>query len=249
MYLNYGVIIMLKLKSKLTVSLLSTLLFVTNIYAISSVSIKNATPEEIRAFLLKNTANMSANYTVANNSENNLTFIGTSVHNTGLFGQYSVSQENTVDFNYMAQDDGTTLLTYNESATVYNPINGARFSQPIGTKQTELNALNQIKAYFDGIYKLGIDIIPKKQKGGFPLTDVDLEGPAYAAGLRDGDILLKVNGNKIAYDKNYNIFNFTTEPNYPTTLLLTIQTIDKQIKDIPVTTWFVEPKTFKFRKP
>ncbi|WP_277301823.1 PDZ domain-containing protein [Veillonella caviae] len=217
--------------------------------AMSSVSIKNATPTQVRDYIISGLSSTHANATIENMNDNNLTLLFTQMHRAGLFGQVMMSTENRVVFTFIPQDDGQTQVTYNEVATAYDPFTGGKLSRPIGTAQTELSILNDIKFNFDGGYRFGYGVGNKKQKGGYPIVVVDQGSPAETVGLKVGQILLKVNGEKVKYDKTLNSHNFHSDINFPKTDILTVTDASGIQKDITITSQFVDPKTHKYTEP
>ena len=217
--------------------------------AMSSVLIKNATPLQVRNFIISGISKTHTNATVENVSDNSLTILLTRMHQVGLFGQMLASTENRATFTFLPQDDGSTQVTFNEVATAYNPMTGGQLSRPVGTAQSELATLNNIKIEFDGGYRFGYDVDNKKHKGGYPISAVILGSPADAAGLKVGQILLKVNGEKIKYDKVNDIFNFVSGIDYPKTDVLTVMDSSGAQRDISITSWFMDPKKHMFVKP
>ena len=109
--------------------------------------------------------------------------------------------------------------------------------------------LNNIKIEFDGGYRFGYDVDSKKHKGGYPISAVIPGSPADAAGLKVGQILLKVNGEKIKYDKVNNMFNFVSGIDYPKTDVLTVLDSSGVQREISITSWFIDPKKHMFVKP
>ena len=74
--------------------------------AMSSVLIKNATPLQVRNFIISGISKTHTNATVENVSDNSLTILLTRMHQVGLFGQMLASTENRATFTFLPQDDG-----------------------------------------------------------------------------------------------------------------------------------------------
>ena len=81
--------------------------------------------------------------------------------------------------------------------------------------------------------------------GGFPIVSVAPNSPIDRAGLKVGDIVTKVDGRTVKYDKRTGLHDFQTTIYEPKELVLTVKT-GKTEKTYTVTSVFFDPKTKQY---
>lgn len=100
----------------------------------------------------------------------------------------------------------------------------------------------KIKGYFNGIYLLGFDVSRDKQNGGYAITEIEPFGAFENAGIKVGDIIIKVNDVKLKKDRNSGaIDQLIFDTTRPTTQSILIKRGDVE-KLYTLTSTFREPQ-------
>lgn len=170
------------------------------VFAASNIVINDVETKDVKNLIIEKLALSGANVIVEQASDNNLVLLTTRTENAGLFGQYTWSYENRMGFAFV-QKDKDVILSYSERCTIHAP-NGETTVRPVGTANTELPILQDIKGYFNGKYIFGYDYSNKKENGGFPITTITPFGVFDKAGIKVGDVIISVNGVKLKKDRS-----------------------------------------------
>ncbi|WP_110952997.1 PDZ domain-containing protein [Anaerosinus massiliensis] len=170
------------------------------VFASSNIVINDVEAKDVKNFIMERIALSNSNAIIEQSSDNNLVLLNTHTENAGLFGQYTWSYENRLGFVFI-QKDRDVIVSISETCTTHAP-NGAITVQPVGVANTQLPMLQKIKGYFNGIYLLGFDVNRDKKDGGFAITSIEPFGVFENAGIKVGDIIMKVNDVKLKKDRN-----------------------------------------------
>lgn len=214
--------------------------FASPAFALSSVTIKNATPSDIQSYLIKNASSLGENANIENMTDKSITFVFTRTNFGGLSWMLIKDATLKQTFTFTPTDSGT-MVTFNTVGESHM-TNGETVVTPISGPM-ELRMLESIKFEFDGGYLYGFTLGKEKEDGGYPLVEVTPDSPAYNAGLRFGNIVTKVNGNKLKYKDGDH--NFITTIQRPEQLVLTVKT-GKVEKDYVITSQFFDIHTKQF---
>ncbi|SFL65957.1 PDZ domain-containing protein [Pelosinus propionicus] len=172
----------------------------TTVFAASHVVINDVETKEVKNYIIEKLALSGSNWIIEQASDNNLVLLATRTQNAGLFGQYTWSYENRLGFAFV-QKDKDVILSVSETCTSHAP-NGATTITPVGTANTEIPYLQNVKGYFNGMYLFGFNCSSKKENGGFPITDISPFGAFEKEGIRIGDVLIAVNDVKLKKARN-----------------------------------------------
>lgn len=213
-------------------------------FAMSSLTIENATPPMIRSYLIEKMSNLGENINIENLTENSVTFDFTRTKFGGLIAIFVKDVENKVTFTFTPMETGV-LLTYNAVARAHT-LDGQELVAPTSSELAEISFLESVKINFDGGFLYGFALGAKKKDGGFPIVSVTPNSPIDRAGLKVGDIITKIDGVTLKYDKRIGLHNFQTTIYEPKELVLTVKT-GKVEKDYTVTSTFFDPKTKQYR--
>lgn len=211
--------------------------------AMSSLTINEATPAMIRSYLIENMSMLGENVNVETMTDSSITFDLTRTKFKGFANLFVMDAENKITFTFTAAEKGT-LLTYNAVGRAHT-IYGDEVIAPTSTPYSEKLLLESIKIHFDGGYLYGFVLSPKKKESGFPLISITPNSPMDKAGFKEGDIITKVNGINLKYEKRNGSHNFQTTIYAPTPLTFTVKQ-GKAEKNIVVTSAFFDPKTKQF---
>lgn len=218
----------------------AVLVYLSNItLAMSSLTIENATPSMIRSYLIENMSKMGENINIENLTDDSITFDLTRTKIKGLAALFVMDAENKITLTFTPSEKGT-LLTYNAVGRAHT-VDGHEIVAPTSSPQSEMYFLESIKINFDGGYLYGFVLSEQKKDGGFPLLSVAPNSPLDKAGLKVGDVITKVNGISLKYDKRNKLHNFQTTIYEPRALTFTVK-YGKTEKDIVVTSVFFDPE-------
>jgi len=174
-------------------------------YAASYIVINDVETKDVKNYILEKIALGGSNCIVEQASDNNIVLLMTRTEKTGLFRQYIWSLENRLGFT-LVQKDNDVILSVSETCTSHGP-DGETAVAPVGSANTELPILQDIKGYFNGTYLFGFTCSTKKENGGFPITEIVPFGAFEKAGIKVGDMVIAVNGVKLKRDKQSNTIN------------------------------------------
>lgn len=236
---------MKKIISILAITWGFVMLFTSTTFAMSSIVIKNAPPSTVKAYLIKYMSSLGENITIETITDNSLTFNLTRTNFdfwVEVFTQVK-DASNRISFTFTPDEEGT-LLTYNAQGRAHTH-DGREMVFLTSDSETERTLLERIKFDFDGGYAYGFSLSNNKKDGGFPIDIIVTGGPAEKSGLKVGDIVTKVNGTKIKYDKKRDIYNFHTTFQEQGELLMTVKR-GKTEEVISVKSAFFDPKTQQF---
>lgn len=127
----------------------------TTVFAASNIVINDVETKEVKNYIIELMALSWSNFILEQASDNNLVLLSTSTQNAGIFGQYTWSYENRLGFAFV-QKDKDVILSVSERCTTHAP-NGAVTITPVGSANTELPMLQNIKGYFNGLYLFGFN--------------------------------------------------------------------------------------------
>ena len=103
-----------------------------------------------------------------------------------------------------------------------------------------------IKLHFDGGYTNGYTLSHEKGKKGYPIEKIEPHSPAEKAGLKVGDIVVKINGQKVNFNKDINTFNISNNIDKKELETVTIISDSGVEKDIVIESAYWNPKTGMF---
>jgi len=172
----------------------------STVFAASNIVINNVEIKDVKNYIIETIALSKQNLILENASDNNIVLLSTRTKNLGLFGQYTWSYENRLGFVFV-QKDKDVILSFSETCTSHAP-NGAVYVQPVGSANTEIPFLQKIKGHFNGMYVFGFDTSSDKKDGGYPIKSIVPLSAFDKAGLKVGDIIIKVNNVKLKADRN-----------------------------------------------
>ena len=86
----------------------------------------------------------------------------------------------------------------------------------------------------------------EKGKKGYQIEKINPHGPAEKAGLKIGDVVVKINGQKVNFEKDLNTFNISNDIGKKETETVTIITDSGLEKDIVIETAYWNPQTGMF---
>lgn len=224
-----------------------------------SVTINNATVMDVKSYILANrelrhpnsTVSLIPNYGSAfqmgSSSYEMIVFKSTKKLRVGLFGEASVKTNRDTYFSISTPLNRVGVkVSYFESTELYNPNKGKFDDQITSTDESEKIILNKIKLHFDGGYTNGYTLSREKGKKGYPIEKINPHGPAEKAGLKIGDVVVKINGQKVNFKKDINTFNISNNIGKKETETVTIITDSGLEKDIVIETAFWNPQTGMF---
>lgn len=212
-------------------------------FSMSSLTIENASPLTVRAYLIEYMSNLGENINIENLTENSVTFDFTRTKFRGLAAIFVKDVENKVTFTFTPVETGVRL-TYNAVARAHT-LDGQEIVAPTSSELSEISFLESVKINFDGGFLYGFALGAKKKDGGFPIVSVAPNSPIDRAGLKVGDIVTKVDGRTVKYDKRTGLHDFQTTIYEPKELVLTVKT-GKTEKTYTVTSVFFDPKTKQY---
>ena len=172
----------------------------STVFAASNIVINDVETKNVKDYIIEKMALSNQNLIIEHTSDNNILLLGTHTENLGLFGQFTWSYENRLGFTFL-QKGKDVILSYSETCTSHAP-NGAVSIQPVGSANTEIPVLQNIKGYFNGMYLFGFLTSSKKKDGGYPITNIVPLSAFDRAGIKIGDIIMKVNDVKLKADRN-----------------------------------------------
>ena len=185
-------------KTLFIITLVFSCMYAT-VFAASNIVITDAETKDVKNYIIEKIALSGSNVIVEQSSENNLVLLTTRTENAGLFGQYTWSYENRLGFTFV-QKDKDAILSFSERCTEHAP-NGAVTIVPVGSANTEIPILQDIKGYFNVMYLFGFNYSVKKENNGFPITEITPFGVFEKAGIKVGDVIVAVNGVKLKKDR------------------------------------------------
>lgn len=222
-----------------------SLFFTSTALAMSSIIVQNATPVEMKSYLIKYISALGENTNIENMSDTGITFDITRTKFNFIATLFFKDASNKITFTFTPEGEGT-LLTYNAIARAHD-YNGQETIVPTSTPETERQFLEEIKFNFDGGYIYGFSLFGEKKDDGFPIAVISPGSPAEAAGLQLGDVVTKVNGKKLKYDKKSNTYNFYKTIQAPIEMYVTIKR-NKTEKIVHIKSAFYNVKTQHFQK-
>ena len=83
----------------------------------------------------------------------------------------------------------------------------------------------------------------EKGKKGYPIAKIEPHSPAEKAGLKVGDIVVKINGQKVNFNKDINTFNTSNNIDKKELETVTIISDSGVEKDIVIESAYWNPKT------
>lgn len=212
----------------------------STVFASSYVVINEVETKDVKNYILEKIALGGANCIVEQSSDSNIVLLMTSTKRSGIFGQYTWSYENRLGFTFV-QKDKDVILSVSERCTSHGP-DGETSITPVGSADTELPILQDIKGYFNGIYVFGFRNNLNKEDGGFPIAEITPFGVFEKAGIKVGDIIIAVNGEKLKKDKKNNaIIGLFFDKTRPTTQTFKIKRGDVE-KTYTLTSEFIPPQ-------
>jgi len=234
-------------------------LFTTSTAVATSVKIINATPMEVKSYILTNRALRHPNSTVSlipnygsslqmgSSSYETIVFKSAKKLRVGLFGESSVKTNRDTYFSISTPLNRVGVeVSYFESTELYNPNKGKFDDQITSTDESEKIILNKIKLHFDGGYTNGYTLSHEKGKKGYPIEKIEPHSPAEKAGLKVGDIVVKINGQKVNFNKDINTFNISNNIDKKELETVTIISDSGVEKDIVIESAYWNPKTGMF---
>lgn len=226
----------------------------------ASIQINNATPMEIKSYILTNKELRHPNSTVnliprqgasalqmGSDSSDMIVFNSAKKLRVGLFGEASVKTNRYTYFSISTSLNHLgSEVSYYESAELYSLQKGGFGIERTSTDESERIILNKIKLHFDGGYINGYTLSRTKGKKGYPIEKIDPNSPAEKAGLKVGDLVVKVNGQKVKFIKDTNTFNISNNIEAKENKIVTIVSNNGVEKDITLETGYWNPKTGMF---
>ena len=226
----------------------------------ASIQINNATPMEIKSYILTNKELRHPNSTVnliprqgasalqmGSDSSDMIVFNSAKKLRVGLFGEASVKTNRYTYFSISTSLNHLgSEVSYYESAELYSLQKGGFGIERTSTDESERIILNTIKLYFDGGYTNGYTLSRTKGKKGYPIEKIDPNSPAEKAGLKVGDLIVKVNGQKVKFIKDTNTFNISNNIDAKENEIVTIASNSGVEKNITLETGYWNPKTGMF---
>jgi len=214
-----------------------------------TVTINNATVMDVKSYILANRElrhpnstvslipNHGSSFQMGSSSYETIVFKSTKKLRVGLFGEASVKTNRDTYFSISTPLNRVGVeVSYFESTELYNPNKGKFDDQITSTDESEKIILNKIKLHFDG----------EKGKKGYPIEKINPHGPAEKAGLKIGDVVVKINGQKVNFKKDINTFNISNNIGKKEIETVTIITDSGLEKDIVIETAFWNPQTGMF---
>ena len=224
-----------------------------------SVTINNATVMDVKSYILANRElrhpnstvslipNHGSSFQMGSSSYETIVFKSTKKLRVGLFGEASVKTNRDTYFSISTPLNRVGVkVSYFESTELYNPNKGKFDDQITSTNESEAIILNKIKLHFDGGYTDGYTLSREKGKKGYQIEKINPHGPAEKAGLKIGDVVVKINGQKVNFEKDLNTFNISNDIGKKETETVTIITDSGLEKDIVIETAYWNPQTGMF---
>jgi len=215
-------------------------------FALSSIVVENATPAEVRSFLIENMSRLGKNASIENLTDSSITFI--MIDPTVRQSGWTVTQDSELKETFTFTPSGSgTLLTFNAIGSS-RTVDGQIIRAPLPPSQIDTLMLEGVKLHFDGGYLHGFLLSPQKQGDGYPIIQILPYSPAEKAGLKIGDVITKVNGVKLEYVASKGGFNFQTTVQKSEQLILTVKA-GKLESERSVISQLFDAKTQQFRAP
>lgn len=205
----------------------------TKCFAASNVIIQNTNSEQVLQYIINKAASQeNGKYTIENITSNSIT-LTTSSNLKDVLGIKVGVQQDKINF-IVVQNANDTLLSTNIVMYQYYD-NTSPIVQPINDIEKEITLLNTIKAYFNNYYSFGYTTESEIEQGGFKITNLDNNGAFKESGVKVGDIILRVNGEKVK--KHKEAFLLNNFPNMfspkPATFVIKTGKIEKEIVITP----------------
>ena len=233
--------------------------FVATTAAAKTVTINNATVMDVKSYILANRELRHPNSTVSlipnhgsafqmgSSSYEMIVFKSTKKLRVGLFGEASVKTNRDTYFSISTPLNREGVeVSYFESTELYNPNKGKFDDLITSTDESEAIILNKIKLHFDGGYTNGYTLSHEKGKKGYPIEKIEPHSPAEKVGLKVGDIVVKINGQKVNFNKDINTFNISNNIDKKELETVTIISDSGVEKDIVIESAYWNPKTGMF---
>lgn len=218
------------------------MMFCSTSLASSSIVINDITKKEVADTIVELFLTQHQNVIVESTSDYGVTFLGTRTETSGLFGQYIFTYENRLNCSFLQQGENV-LLSVSETCTTTDGY-GQRITRPVGTAVTELPMLQRFKGYFNGLYLFGFSNNTKLKDGGLEIVDISPNSPMDKAGVKKGDIITIVNGEKVKSQKEKYLNGAYIDFSREQTLRLTIKR-GKEELNLTVTSEYNPPQYIK----
>lgn len=204
----------------------------TKCFAASSVIIQNTNSEQVLQYIINKAASQGyGNYAIENITSNSVTLTASS-DLRDIWGIKVGIQQDKINF-IIVQSANNTLLSTNIVIYQYYD-NASPIVQPINDTEKEITLLNIIKAYFNNYYSFGYTTESEIEQGGFKITSLSNNGAFKEAGVKVGDIVLRVNGEKVKKHKEAFLLNNFPNMFSPQAATFVIKT-DKLEKEFVIT--------------
>lgn len=215
------------------------MMFGTTCLASSSIVINDVTKKEVADTIVELFLTQHQNIIVESTSDYGVTFLFTRTETSGLFNQFVFTYENRLNFSFIQQENNI-LVSTSETCTSTDEY-GRRITRPVGTAVTELPMLQKLKGYFNGIYLFGFSINSKIKNGGIEVIEIIPNSPMDKSGVKNGDIITMVNGEKVKSQKEKYLNGAYIDSTREQILNLTIKRGKEEIKTT-VTSEYNPPK-------
>ena len=205
----------------------------TKCFAASNVIIQNTNSEQVLQYIINKAVSQGyGNYAIESATSNSITLTASSDLENILGIKVGVQQDKIIFT--AVQNGNNTLLSANIVIYQYDN-NGYQTVHPVNDNEDEITLLNNIKAYFNNYYFFGYITGSEVEQGGFKITSLTDNGVFKEAGVKVGDIILRVNGEKVK--KHKRAFLLNNFPNMfspkPATFVIKTGKIEKEIVITP----------------
>lgn len=189
-------------------------MFIPNCFAVSNIEINNVTKKEVLDYIMLYVSRSGINYSIENVNDYGITLVGNQARNN-IFGMQVATQQSKINVS-LVENNNNVIVTYNEVAYLYYN-NGRQEVHPVNDIPVERGVLIALKQHFNDYYLFGYTPSDDTEDGGIVIAEVDPDSPFGERGIKAGDIIISVNGEKIRKHKKELLWGAFHEKFQPTT--------------------------------
>lgn len=199
---------------KFILTIIMVLSFIPSCFAVSNIEINNVTKKQVMDYIMLYASRSGFNYMLESVNDYGATFVGSQARNN-IFGMQVATQQNKISVT-LVENGNNVIVTLNEVAYLYYN-NGHSEVHPVNDVPVEQGILVALKQYFNDYYLFGYTPTDKKKDGGFVIGEVDPDSPFGERGIKAGDVIVAVNGEKVRDNKRAFLWGSFHEKFMPTT--------------------------------